>query len=45
MSAKTTTTWTPPRSFGVFAPTGYLVIAFPGEAEASKAREALLTGG
>ena len=41
----TTTTFNPPRSFGVFAPIGYLVIAFPGEAEATKAREALLTGG
>jgi len=30
---------------GVFAPIGYLVIAFPGEAEAAKARAALLTGG
>ena len=41
----TTTTFNPPRSFGVFAPIGYLVIAFPGEAEAVQAREALLTGG
>jgi hypothetical protein len=41
----TTTTFNPPRSFGVFAPIGYLVIAFPGEAEATQAREALLTGG
>jgi hypothetical protein len=31
------------RSFGVFA-CGYLVIAFPGDAEATSAREALLTG-
>jgi hypothetical protein len=38
-------TFDPQRSFGVFAPVGYLVIAFPGEAEAAKAREALLTGG
>jgi hypothetical protein len=38
-------TFSPPRSFGVFAPIGYLVIAFPGEAEAARAREALLTGG
>jgi hypothetical protein len=35
----------PPRSFGVFAPVGYLVIGFPGEAEAAQARAALLTGG
>ena len=41
----TTTRSSPPRSLGVFAPIGYLVIAFPGEAEAAKARAALLTGG
>ena len=41
----TTTTFSPPRSFGVFAPVGYLVLAFPGEVEAAQAREALLTGG
>jgi hypothetical protein len=35
----------PPRSFGVFAPIGYVVMAFPGEAEAAEAREALRTGG
>ena len=35
----------PPRSFGVFAPIGYVVIAFPGDAEAARARQALLTGG
>jgi hypothetical protein len=29
----------------VFAPVGYLVLGFPGEAEAAKARAALLTGG
>jgi hypothetical protein len=33
------------RSFGVFAPVGYVIIAFPGDAEAAKARQALLTGG
>jgi hypothetical protein len=38
-------TMAPPRSFGVFAPIGYVVIAFPSEAEAAKARQALLTGG
>ena len=36
---------TPPRSFGVFAPVGYLVLAFQEEREAAQAREALLTGG
>jgi hypothetical protein len=36
---------TPPRSFGVFAPVGYLVLAFQEEREAAEAREALLTGG
>ena len=41
----TTTTFNPPRSFGVFAHIGCLVIAFPGEAEATKACEALLAGG
>jgi hypothetical protein len=35
----------PPRSFGVFAPVGYLVLAFQEEREAAHAREALLTGG
>lgn len=35
----------PPRSFGVFAPVGYLVLAFQEEQEAAQAREALLTGG
>jgi hypothetical protein len=36
---------TPPRSFGVFAPVGYVVLGFPGQTEAAKARQALLTGG
>ena len=36
---------TPPRSFGVFAPVGYLVLAFQEEPEAAQARDALLTGG
>ena len=34
-----------PRSFGVFAPVGWVVIAFPGEREAAYARDALVTGG
>jgi hypothetical protein len=34
-----------PTSFGVFAPVGYIIVAFPNDAEAAKAREALLTGG
>jgi hypothetical protein len=34
-----------PRSFGVFAPVGYLVLAFQEEHEAAQARDALLTGG
>ena len=45
MDRKATTRAAPPRSFGVFAPVGYLVLGFPGEAEAAKARAALLTGG
>ena len=45
MKHKATTTGAPPRSFGVFAPVGYLVLGFPGEAEAAKARATLLTGG
>jgi hypothetical protein len=36
---------TPPRSFGVFAPVGYVVLAFQEEREAAQARQALLTGG
>ena len=36
---------TPPRSFGVFAPVGYLVLAFQGPEDAANARDALLTGG
>jgi hypothetical protein len=36
---------TPPRSFGVFAPVGYLVLAFQEEREAAQVRESLLTGG
>jgi len=36
---------TAPRSFGVFAPVGYLVLAFQQEQEAAHAREALLMGG
>jgi hypothetical protein len=34
-----------PRSFGVFAPVGWVVIAFPGAPEATRAREALVGGG
>jgi hypothetical protein len=36
---------TPPRSFGVFAPVGYLVLAFQEERDAAHTREALITGG
>jgi hypothetical protein len=36
---------TRPRSFGVSAPAGYVVLAFREEREAGHAREALLTGG
>jgi hypothetical protein len=36
---------TPPRSFGVFAPVGYLVLAFREAREAAQVRESLLTGG
>jgi hypothetical protein len=34
-----------PRSFGVFSPIGYVVLAFPTDADATRAREALLGGG
>ena len=34
-----------PRLFGVFYPTGHVVIAFVSDADATQAREALLTGG
>jgi hypothetical protein len=33
------------RRFGVFAPAGYLILAFPAQGDATRAREALLTGG
>lgn len=33
------------RSFGIFAPVGYLVLAFQEERDAAQTREALLTGG
>ena len=36
---------TPPRSFGVLAPVGFLVLAFQEEREAAQVRESLLTGG
>ena len=35
----------PPRSFGVFAPIGHVVLAFATDADAAQAREALLMGG
>ncbi len=35
----------PPRLFGVFNPIGHVVIAFATDADATQAREALLTGG
>ena len=34
-----------PRSFGVFSPTGHVVMAFGTDADAEKAREALLKSG
>jgi hypothetical protein len=34
-----------PRPFGVFAPVGYLILAFQEDSDAAHAREALLTGG
>ena len=34
-----------PMSFGVFYPTGHVVLAFPDDADSKKVREALLTGG
>lgn len=33
------------RSFGIFAPVGYLILAFQEERDAAQTREALLTGG
>ena len=45
MSATPAPRTPPQRSFGVFAPVGYVVLAFPEPEEAGKAREALLTGG
>ena len=33
------------RRFGVFAPVGYLILAFREQADAAQARDALLTGG
>ena len=34
-----------PTSFGVFSPTGHVVIAFDSDADARKARQALISGG
>src|SRR5579864_3276843 len=34
-----------PTSFGVFSPTGHVVIAFDNDADARKARQALISGG
>ena len=34
-----------PTSFGVFSPTGHVVVAFDSDADARKARQALITGG
>lgn len=38
-------TMTAMRSFGIFAPVGYLILAFQEERDAAQTREALLTGG
>jgi hypothetical protein len=45
MTPKTVQKRNLPRAFGVFSPTGYVVLAFPKDADATKAREALLGGG
>jgi hypothetical protein len=34
-----------PRSFGVFSPIGHVVLAFPSDTDATRAREALVGGG
>ncbi len=34
-----------PTSFGVFSPTGHIVMAFPADGDARKAQQALLSGG
>ncbi len=34
-----------PTSFGVFSPTGHVVVVFDSEADARKARQALISGG
>jgi hypothetical protein len=34
-----------PTSFGIFSPTGHVVVAFDSDADAKKARQALVTGG
>jgi hypothetical protein len=34
-----------PTSFGVFSPTGHIVMAFPTDGDARKAQQALLSGG
>jgi phosphoribosylaminoimidazole (AIR) synthetase len=34
-----------PTSFGIFSPTGHVVIAFENDADARNARQALITGG
>ena len=45
MNMKRTTKTSFPRSFGVFSPTGHVVMAFASDEEAKKAQKALLQNG